>query len=93
MLSCKQIVAKSDKFLDRELTFKDRVQYRIHLFMCQHCQRFIKQLALSNKTAAKLDAGHVTEADHHEEAIAEVMANIANRERDAASKQDSEKPD
>ena len=47
MLSCKQLVAHSSEFLDGQLGLRKRMSVRLHLAMCEHCRRFIKQMRLS----------------------------------------------
>ena len=43
MLKCKDIVEQASDYLEHEMTFGRRFQYRTHLFMCRHCRRFSRQ--------------------------------------------------
>ena len=57
MLSCKQLVAHSSEFLDGQLSLRKRMSVRLHLAMCEHCRRFIKQMRLSQAVLQQLPRG------------------------------------
>ncbi|WP_397378139.1 zf-HC2 domain-containing protein [Pseudomonas sp.] len=63
MLSCKALVARSSEFLDGELGIGQRMSVRMHLVMCRHCRRFIKQMRLSQAVLRKLPQGQNAELD------------------------------
>ena len=44
MRSCKDINQNVDAHLDGELSWKQRVELRLHLLMCMHCRSYIQQL-------------------------------------------------
>ena len=45
MLKCKHVVAKADAIVDgAPLTRRERFALRLHLLMCHHCRRYIRQL-------------------------------------------------
>jgi len=52
MLSCREITELASKAQDRPLTFKERIQLKMHLLMCSLCARYVKQLKFL-KTAIK----------------------------------------
>ncbi|MAG66477.1 anti-sigma factor family protein [Pseudomonas sp.] len=54
MLKCKDLVALSSDLLDGELTLKQRIAVRMHLAMCVHCRRFIRQLRVSQRVIRQL---------------------------------------
>ena len=44
MLSCKQLVEKSDKILAEEpATLGEKMGVWLHLMMCRHCRNYLKQ--------------------------------------------------
>jgi len=47
MLSCKDLVARSSDFLDKRLSFRERLAVRRHLLACKNCRRFIKQMRVT----------------------------------------------
>ena len=45
MLKCKEVVEKADALVDgTPLHWRDRVALRLHLLMCHHCRRYVRQL-------------------------------------------------
>ncbi|MGG5872204.1 anti-sigma factor family protein [Pseudomonas peli] len=63
MLSCKELVAHSSEFLDGQLGLRRRMSVRLHLAMCQHCRRFIRQMRLSQAVLRQLPPGQSAELD------------------------------
>jgi hypothetical protein len=49
MLSCKQASKLLSQSLDRKLSWKERFELRFHLFICDVCTRFAKQLKIMQK--------------------------------------------
>lgn len=62
MLTCKEVSQLVSELLDRQLPLWQRVQVRMHLFMCRFCSRFRKQ-TLFLRAAARhyLSAVEMTE--------------------------------
>ena len=54
MLSCKEVVAQSDALLAREVTLRQRLQIMIHLFVCEHCRRYLRQLEILLRSFRRL---------------------------------------
>lgn len=46
MLNCREVTAQASALLDRDLPWSGRLQMQIHLAMCRHCSRFMRQLRL-----------------------------------------------
>lgn len=46
MLSCKEASRLLSQSLDRKLSWKERLELRFHLFICDMCKRFAKQLKI-----------------------------------------------
>lgn len=44
MLSCKHIVDLGTDYLDQELGFWKKTEMKMHLMICRHCRRYMKQL-------------------------------------------------
>lgn len=44
MLKCRELVEHTDALLAGELTWRQRLSFRMHLFMCHHCRRYVNQL-------------------------------------------------
>ena len=56
MLKCKEVVEKADALVDgTSLSWRERFALRLHLMMCHHCRRYVRQLqslvaSLRNRT-------------------------------------------
>ncbi|HEY5602272.1 MAG TPA: zf-HC2 domain-containing protein [Gammaproteobacteria bacterium] len=82
MLNCKDITKQASNYLDKELPYRARLQVRLHLLICVHCQRYINQLRTTIRTLGKLKKDiPVSE---------QVVDDIVNNLRQA--KQNQEKP-
>lgn len=72
MLSCKELVARSSDFLDKQLSFRQRLAIRRHLLACKNCRRFIKQMRLSQAVLRQLPPGQSAELDSLAAKLAEL---------------------
>ena len=54
MLSCKEVSIKVSESLDRKLTLRERLNVKLHLLMCQACQRMVRQMTLLRAVARRL---------------------------------------
>jgi predicted anti-sigma-YlaC factor YlaD len=53
MLTCKQLVQlHTSDYLDGNLTGWQRASVRLHLALCGHCRRFMRQMRLTRKVMA-----------------------------------------
>nr|WP_298147360.1 zf-HC2 domain-containing protein [uncultured Pseudomonas sp.] len=75
MLSCKELVAQSSDFLDGHMSLRKRLAVRLHLAMCQNCQRFIRQMRLSQAVLRRLPQGKSPELDALAAKLAELRRN------------------
>lgn len=60
MLKCKEVVEITAK--DEKLTFLKKVEFKMHLFMCKHCNAYVEQIKLI-KAQYKKVFKKVTEVD------------------------------
>jgi anti-sigma factor RsiW len=45
MLKCRDVEQRADELVDgTPLSFRERFALRLHLMMCHHCRRYVKQL-------------------------------------------------
>jgi glutaredoxin 3 len=59
MLSCEELSAKASDYLEGEVSPWLRMQIRLHVFLCEHCRRYLHQLRLAVDAlalSAKTDA-------------------------------------
>ena len=55
MLSCKETTELASKALDTSLPLKQRIQVRLHLFMCKICSEYVKQLRFLKRVMEDYD--------------------------------------
>lgn len=47
MLKCNEVMERADELVDgTPLSFRQRWALRLHLMMCHHCRRYVRQLRL-----------------------------------------------
>ena len=44
MLSCKELTEQAGDYLDKQLPLSKKLQLKMHLLLCHHCRRYLKQL-------------------------------------------------
>lgn len=47
VLSCREVAKSASDYLDANISWRRRLQIRLHLVMCGHCRRYVDQLARS----------------------------------------------
>ncbi len=55
MLTCKEVSQLASKAQDEPLTFKERLQLKVHLLICSLCARYVKQLHFLKRAIQGLD--------------------------------------
>jgi anti-sigma factor ChrR (cupin superfamily) len=54
MLTCRELVqTMASDYLDDQLSWRQRIGVRFHLFICNNCRRFIRQLTLVRYVLAR----------------------------------------
>lgn len=54
MRSCKEVSRLASDRMDRELTLRERMAFRLHVLMCRNCLRYARQLAVLRQASDKL---------------------------------------
>lgn len=47
MLSCKEVAQQASDYIDQQYNWRQRMAFRLHLFICGNCRRYISQLRSS----------------------------------------------
>ncbi len=47
MLTCRQMTALITGHLEGRLPWMDRARFQMHIGMCKHCRRYLRQMKLS----------------------------------------------
>lgn len=45
MLNCREVSNNASRYLDDEMPWRERAAMKMHLLMCHHCRRFVRQLS------------------------------------------------
>lgn len=61
MLSCRDVTERASDYLEDDITPRQRLAIRLHLMMCRHCRRLVKQLSLL-RTSLRRRQPQLTEA-------------------------------
>ena len=57
MLKCREVVDKADALVDRTpLPWRERLALHLHLFICSHCRRYVRQLRALTQSMNRDDA-------------------------------------
>lgn len=59
MLSCREVTEKASDYLDRTLPWGQRLGMRLHILMCQHCRRYLRQIRAVVKALGLMPAYEV----------------------------------
>ncbi|HEB56359.1 MAG TPA: zf-HC2 domain-containing protein [Gammaproteobacteria bacterium] len=54
MLTCKQATELASKSLDKKLSFRQRIELRLHLLMCRQCRNYLAQLHILRRAARQM---------------------------------------
>lgn len=44
MLKCREIEQLASDYLDQDLSFRQSMAFKMHLFMCHNCRNYVRQL-------------------------------------------------
>ncbi len=81
MLSCKEFVEQSAKIVDNEqLSIGQKLNNKLHLFICHHCRTYLKQAKTTVAVANKLENEPPT-SPQIEQSIAEMKGFSASQEQ------------
>lgn len=57
MLNCKQFVEQSLQIIENEkLSFWQHINNRLHLFLCVHCRKYLKQAQITATVAKNIES-------------------------------------
>lgn len=52
MKTCREVYEEASDLLDDQLPLLSRLEIRMHLLLCRHCRRYVRQLRLLTRTLA-----------------------------------------
>ncbi len=54
MLTCQELTELITDYVEGRMSFTDRLRFQLHLGMCSHCRRYLKQVQLTVRCLGKL---------------------------------------
>lgn len=54
MLTCKDVSERCTDYLERDLSWGERIQYWMHLAMCAMCRRYVAQMRTTTAILTRL---------------------------------------
>ncbi len=58
MLKCRQMSEQASDLIEGRASWRERMSARVHTMMCDHCQRYFRQLRLTITTLHRLRKPH-----------------------------------
>ncbi len=66
MLSCQEMTRLVTDYVERRLTFLDRIRFQLHLGMCGHRRRYLRQMRIAAAMMGRAPPEPVPEATMQE---------------------------
>jgi predicted anti-sigma-YlaC factor YlaD len=66
MLSCQEMTRLVTDYVERRLMFLDRIRFQLHLGMCGHCRRYLRQMRIAAAMMGRAPPEPVPEATMQE---------------------------
>ena len=54
MMTCRDVTELVTAYLEKRLPFGDRVRFQMHIGMCRHCRRYLRQMRATIRTLGAL---------------------------------------
>lgn len=80
MLKCRDIEQMASDYLNQDLSFRQKMAFRMHLFLCHNCRHYIHQLKTTISSIQAMPAKHSVVID-------DKVKHLAKQLKDQASKQ------
>ena len=78
MLNCKQVNELAGDYHSGELSLVKRISVYVHLLMCVHCRRYVKQLGVTIDSVKTLAEGSPCSDDEIEKSVNSILGEEKN---------------
>ena len=75
MLKCREVVHQADALLAGELSGRERFALRMHIIICRHCRRYVKQFRHLLRAIPRMH-GQASESE-----VSRVMTAVKNADK------------
>lgn len=79
MLSCKDVTEKADDYLDENLPMLTRISFRLHLFMCVRCSRYVDQIKLTIGVLNRMQESSACSDEHAHQTLEKLKKQGGNQ--------------
>jgi NMD protein affecting ribosome stability and mRNA decay len=79
MLSCAEVTGLVTSFLDKRMPIRQRMSFRMHIAMCPHCRRYLRQMKATVKVSGRLPVETIP--PEVRDALAEALARMSRGDR------------
>jgi len=79
MLKCRDIEAMTSDYLDKNLSRRQRMAFRLHLFLCHNCRNYIKQLRITVASIRLMPAKQSVVIDDRVKNLAQLLRENADK--------------
>jgi predicted anti-sigma-YlaC factor YlaD len=59
MLTCQEVTRLITDYLEGKLSWKDVLRFQLHLGMCTHCRRYLRDMKVTMRTLGMLPRGPI----------------------------------
>ncbi len=59
MLTCQEVTQLVTDYLESKLSWKDVLRFQIHIGMCIHCRRYLRDMKVTVRTLGMLPRGAI----------------------------------
>lgn len=73
MLSCKDVAQQASDYIDQQYSWRQRMAFRLHLFICGNCRRYISQLRSSIDSLKLLKSRPQPILNEHQKDLANLL--------------------
>jgi predicted anti-sigma-YlaC factor YlaD len=60
MLTCQEVTRLITDYLEGKLSWKDVLRFQLHLGMCTHCRRYLRDMKVTMRTLGMLPRGAIS---------------------------------
>jgi len=79
MLKCRDIESMASEYLDKNLSLRQRMAFKMHLFLCHNCRNYIRQLRTTIESIRLMPQKQPILIDQH-------VKNLAQQLKDSTQK-------
>jgi hypothetical protein len=62
MLTCREMTQLITDYLEGDLSWKNVIRFQLHIGMCMHCRRYLRDMKVTVRTLGMLPRGAVPDA-------------------------------